>query len=119
MRTLAAAVALTLAALQAPTPASARDAGILYEVWHSSASAAMGKVKAMGGELLTTELVIQSNGALLLDDVYQKYGLSGDIWNAQPAELGFYCLYKKRPGASGVALSLPWYLKDFFPVCAD
>lgn len=75
-----------------------RDAGILYEVWHTEAAVAMRKVQATGGQLLTTERVIQSAGALSLDDVYVKYGLNADIWNAEPADLGFYCLYRARAG---------------------
>jgi len=70
----------------------------------------------------TTELVLQSAGALTLDDVYGPYNasasefpsvfsapgfaprrlspvhaISADIYNAQPA-LGFYCLYRARAG---------------------
>ncbi len=102
---------------------AARDAGILYEVWHTRAAQAMERVKAEGGTQLTTELVIESAGAHSLDDVYGPYNvttkefpsvfsssgftargfsasshaLNADIWNAQPA-LGFYCLYRARPG---------------------
>jgi hypothetical protein len=72
----------------------------------------MKRVASEGGPQLTTELVIQSNGALSLDDVYGPFNasrrpaerslfspssLSADIYNAQPA-LGFYCLYRGRPG---------------------
>ena len=112
------ALALALAA----APASARDAGILYEVWHTRAAQAMARVAAEGGAQLTTELVIESAGARTLDDVYGPYNatpaefpsvfsapgfaarglhrvhaISADIWNAQP-DLGFYCLYRARPG---------------------
>lgn len=73
--------------------ANGRDAGILYEVWHSTAAHAMAQVKAAGGAQLTTELVIQSAGALSLDDVYVRHNISADIYNAQP-ELGFYCLWR-------------------------
>ena len=45
---------------------------------------------------LTTELVIESAGSLSLDDVY-RVGPASDIYNAQP-ELGYYCLYRARPG---------------------
>jgi hypothetical protein len=102
---------------------ASRDAGILYEVWHTRAAQAMARVKAEGGMQLTTELVIESAGAHSLDDVYGPYNvtatefpsvfsspgftargftasshaLNADIWNAQPA-LGFYCLYRARPG---------------------
>jgi hypothetical protein len=102
---------------------AARDAGILYEVWHTRAAQAMERVKSEGGTQLTTELVIESAGAHSLNDVYGPYNvttkefpsvfsssgftargfsasshaLNADIWNAQPA-LGFYCLYRARPG---------------------
>lgn len=47
---------------------------------------------------LTTELVIQSQGNLTLDMVYNpEKGPASDIYNVQPA-LGFYCLYRARPG---------------------
>lgn len=74
----------------------AGDAGILYEVWHGHAATAMATVAKMGGQQLTTELVIRSNGTLTLNDVYQPYNLSADIYNVQP-QLGFYCLYRSRP----------------------
>lgn len=79
--------------------AQAKDAGILYEVWHTMASQTMSQVKTRGGLQLTTEQVIQSNGRYTLNDVYQKYNLNGDIYNVQP-ELGFYCLFRKRPGTN-------------------
>ena len=74
------------------TVSLARDAGILYEVWHSHAAQAQAKQSPQ----LTTELVIQSNGNLTLGDVY-RVGAASDIWNVQPA-LGYYCLYRARPG---------------------
>lgn len=85
-------------AIAALAPACARDAGILYEVWHTRAAAAMATVRARGDPQLTTELVIQSQDTaapLSLDDVYR--GLPADIWNAQP-QLGFYCLWRARAG---------------------
>lgn len=91
-RVLLATVGLALA-----VSTEGRDAGILYEVWHSSAANTYKKVKAAGGVQLTTELVVRSAGNLTLDDVFVKYGLNGDIFNVQP-QLGFYCLYRARPG---------------------
>jgi len=73
-----------------------RSAGILYEVWHTSAAQAMKQVVQKGGRPLTVETVIRSNGTLTLNDVYGPYGISADIYNVQPT-LGFYCLYRKRP----------------------
>ena len=34
---------------------------------------------------------------MTLNDVYVKYGLNSDIWNVEPKDLGFYCLYRHRP----------------------
>jgi hypothetical protein len=84
--------------LLAPLVLSQRDAGILYEVWHTRAAHAMAAVRAKGLPQLTTELVIQSQDAaapLSLDDVYR--GAAADIWGAQP-QLGFYCLWRARAG---------------------
>lgn len=92
----ASCITLVLVSLLQATVAQ-RSAGILYEVWHTRAAQLMANVTALGGTQLTTELVLRSNGALQLNDVYVKYGLNGDIWNAQP-QLGFYCLWRKRAG---------------------
>lgn len=95
---------LAFSGRQADEPSSARadsetrSAGILYEVWHARAANLMRQVKEKGGEQLTVERVLRSNGAKKLDDVYGPYGLGGDIYNVEPAELGFYCLYTKRDG---------------------
>lgn len=68
----------------------------------------MARVAASGGAQLTTELVVQSAGALTLDDVYAVHNISGDIYNAQP-RLGFYCLWRSAsptaplPNCSGIA----------------
>eukprot|EP00947_MAST-08B_sp_MAST-8B-sp1_P001965 g1965.t1 len=81
------------------TPPSGRSAGILYEVWHSEAATAMAEVKARGLPVLTTERVIRSNGTLQLADVFPAaHGpfSSADIYNVEPAVLGFYCLSSKR-----------------------
>ena len=78
--------------------AQARDAGVLYEVWHTRASSAMRDVLAKGEPQLTTELVIESQDTptpYSLDDVYR--GVAADIYNAQP-QLGFYCLWRARAG---------------------
>ena len=78
----------------------------------------MARVAAENGTQLTTELVIQSAGALTLDDVYGPYNvsareypsvfqstassISADIYNVQPG-LGYYCLYRSRPGQAPAA----------------
>ena len=59
-------------AAAAAAPASpARQAGILYELWHTEAAAAMAQVKSQGLPILTTERVIRSDGKTILDDVYR------------------------------------------------
>jgi hypothetical protein len=63
-------------ALAIQAAASTPTAGILYEVWHSRAAQAM----ALQEQKLTTELVIQSAGALTLDDVYSR-GPASDIYS--------------------------------------
>ena len=84
--------------------AGERSAGILYEIWHSEAAAAMAQVKSHGLPQLTTEAVIRSDGNHTLTDVFPLVPnvswYSGDIYNVEPAELGFYCLYKARDEAS-------------------
>lgn len=67
-----------------PLRPNGKDVGILYEVWHAWASTAMRNVKKAGGQQLTTEVILRSNGKLTLDDVYKKYKLSGDIYNVEP-----------------------------------
>lgn len=92
--------AMAAAVAGAGVPAAQRRAGILYEVWHAGAATMMAQVAAKGAPQLTTELVIQSNGTLTLDDVYIKpLGSEGDIWNVQP-QLGF-CLYGREGGREG------------------
>jgi hypothetical protein len=68
------------------------DVGILYEVWHTRAAQAMARQSPQ----LTTELVLESDGNLTLNDVF-RVGPPADIFNVQP-EPGFYCLYRARPG---------------------
>jgi len=77
--------------------ALAKDVGILYEVWHSRSALSMQHIAKVGGTNLTTERVIQSKGKYTLNDVYGPYNLNADIYNAEP-QLGFYCLYRRRPG---------------------
>eukprot|EP00939_MAST-03C_sp_MAST-3C-sp1_P001369 g1369.t1 len=77
-----------------------KSVGVLYEVWHTAAATSMAMVKTKGLEQLTVERVIRSNGKHTLNDVYGSFppGVlpALDIWNVEPAELGFYCLYRKR-----------------------
>jgi hypothetical protein len=52
---------------------------------------------------LTTERVIRSDGNFTLDDVYPATKgpwVDKNIYNVEPAELGFYCLYKAADAAA-------------------
>ena len=74
-----------------------KQVGILYEVWHCNAAESYAMLKMHGKDQLTTELVIQSDGNMTLDDVFPP-GIpvpAKDIYNVQP-QLGFYCLCSKR-----------------------
>jgi len=75
---------------------------VLYEVWHTAAAQLMAKVQATGKPVLTTERVIRSDGNYTLADVYAPIGTVGDIYNVEP-QLGFYCLYRPRPGEAPLA----------------
>jgi len=59
------------------TLAAARDAGVLYEVWHTPSALAMQRVIAQGGRPLTVETVIRSNGTSTLDDILKPYNVTG------------------------------------------
>ena len=80
--------------------------GILYEGWHGFAADAMRTVsERFGGPQLVVEQVLRSNGALRLSDMLDKYNLShsadGFVYHVTP-QLGFYCLYRARPGETGL-----------------
>ena len=86
-----------------------RDAGVLYEIWHTTAAHLMHRVQASGAtQPLTVESVIRSDGKHDLDGVFDgpspllPAGFSPDIYNVQP-QLGFYCLYRPRPGENVTA----------------
>lgn len=78
--------------------------GMFYLVWHAPAATAMQTIASKGGTQLTIEDVIRSNGAHSYSDIYEKYGVEGDAmalyWNVRP-KLGFYCIYRARPGETG------------------
>ena len=75
---------------------SGRDAGILYEVWHTPAAHLMHLQAKAGSPQLTVEKVIQSSGNLTLDDVFRGAGVppgfTPDIYNVEPT-LGTSCLF--------------------------
>ena len=87
--------------------AASRTVGILYNVNFVQAAQLQAQVAALGAAPLTTELVLRSDGALTLDDVYgrglplnvssSRAAILSQIYGAQPA-MGFYCLYTRRPG---------------------
>ena len=86
-----------------------RDAGVLYEVWHAGASHLARRVKASGvTHPLTVETVIRSDGKHSLDEVFTgpnpevPPGFNPDIYSVEPL-LGFYCLYRPRPGENVTA----------------
>jgi hypothetical protein len=112
------ALAASLLAPLRPAGSSAataiRDAGILYEVWHTPAAHLVHRVQASGAtHPLTVEGVIRSDGNYTLSDVktgparevppgYTADGVDQMIYNAEPS-LGFYCLYRPRPGENVTA----------------
>ncbi len=108
-RRKAAAALLALLMLCASTNAAARDAGVLYEIWHASAAHLMHRVAASGAtQPVTVETVIRSNGKHTLGGVFEgptpelPAGFTPDIYNVKP-QLGFYCLYRPRPGENVTA----------------
>lgn len=73
---------LLLAALLPQLPAGApTGVGILYNVNTVQAAQAQAAVMRLGAPPLTTELVIRSDGALTLDDVYGR-GLALNLTNS-------------------------------------
>jgi hypothetical protein len=110
------------AATATTPPSSPRSAGILYEVWHSAAAMSMAQVKEHNQPQLTVETVIRSNGKHTLNDVFppakNTSWYSGDIYNVEPAELGFYCLYRARDEAACNKTVPPTpYFPPPFPDC--
>ena len=71
-----------------------------YEGWHGPAVAG----QLAGHRQLTVEDVVRSNGSLTFADMHAGLNLSA-AWNfhfhKQPLD-GFYCLYRARPGETGV-----------------
>ena len=105
MAGVAAAAALAVLASAPPQ----RDAGILYEVWHAPAAHLARRVKASGAtQPLTVESVIRSDGKHSLGEVFAgpnpeiPPGFQPDIYSVEPL-LGFYCLYRPRPGENVTA----------------
>ena len=67
--------------------AQPRDAGILYEIWHTGAAHLMHRNKRLNLSTLTVERVIQSDGNLTLNDVFPQGiqpGFIPDIYNVEP-----------------------------------
>jgi hypothetical protein len=81
--------------------------GALYGVWQGPAANAMNVVKSLGGEQLSVESVIKSNGSLTMDMIYDQWGNASAInanfyWQVTPS-LGYYCIYRKRANESAGA----------------
>jgi hypothetical protein len=94
-------IAETLVGNDVPAP----RVGMFYLVWHAPAATAMRSVVTKGGLALSIEDVLRSaGGAHAFDDVLRKWGLEGEAmsfyWQARP-QLGFYCIYRARPGETG------------------
>ena len=72
---------------------------LLYEAWQAYAANASATIAAMGGERLSVEAVMRSNGSLVLADIWDRYNVTaltqGFFWQEEPL-LGFYCIYRKR-----------------------
>ena len=100
------ATLLLLALLLSAAAGAPRGVGVLYNLNTVQAAQAQAAVARLGAPQLTTELVIRSDGALTLADVYGRglalnltnSSLLNQIYGAQPAALGYYCLYTARPG---------------------
>ena len=93
-----------------PPPAARAPSGpvvsLLYEGWQAYAANATAYVQSLGGEALSVEAVIRSEGNRTLADVWSPGGAGaltqGFFWQEQP-QLGWYCLYRKRASeAEGV-----------------
>jgi hypothetical protein len=86
--------------------AFARDAGVLYEVWHTPSALAMQQVVAQDGHPLTVEMVLRSNGTSTLDDILKPYNLTGTAFGDN--EL-LYCsgFVAERPGVQTCFIQRP------------
>lgn len=99
-RALLAALAACLASALSPPTAGRRSVGILFNVNTVQSAQLQAQVAALGAAPLTTELVLRSDGALTLDDIYgrglplnissSRAAIQSQIYGAQPA-LGYYC----------------------------
>ena len=102
------AAAASTDAAHTTAEASPRDAGILYEIWHTAAAHLMHRVAAAGVAPLTVEAIIRSDGKRNLGEVFNgpkpeiPKGYEPDIYNVEPT-LGFYCLYRPRKGENATA----------------
>jgi hypothetical protein len=80
---------------------------MLYDVWHAYASTAVRTQS--GGNVTSVETILQSNGNMRLENVYSNPGAAaGFYYHSTPANLGPYCLYRKRQNeTSGVLPDCP------------
>ncbi len=93
-------IAESLVGTDVPSP----RVGMFYLVWHGPAANAMRTLAGKGAPQLTIEDVVRSNGTKKLADMLQVHGLEGDAmafyYHVRP-KLGFYCVYRARPGETG------------------
>lgn len=93
-------IAETLVGADVPSP----RVGMFYLVWHAPPANALRTIATKGSAQLTIEDLVRSDGAKKLADVLQVHGLEGDAmafyYQAKP-KLGFYCVYRARPGETG------------------
>lgn len=84
--------------------------GILYSVWHAPAADALRRVANKGGAQLAVEDLIRTG--VPSTDVYARWGIDAAseamsfFYQARPS-LGFYCLYRARPGEAGLIPDCP------------
>jgi len=99
-------IAETLVGTDVPSP----RIGMFYLVWHAPPATAFSKIAGKGGAQLTIEDLIRDNATNKFGDVLQKWGLEGEAmsfyYHSRP-KLGFYCVYRARPGETGVVPDCP------------
>ncbi|MBI2395763.1 MAG: hypothetical protein HYV09_39730 [Deltaproteobacteria bacterium] len=98
-------IAESLVGADVPSP----RVGMFYLVWHAPPATAMRAIAAKGATT-TVEDVLRSGGTKKLADVLQSSGLEGEAmafhYHVRP-KLGFYCIYRARPGETGHVADCP------------
>lgn len=75
--------------------------GLFYSGWHAYAAQTV-TAQTTPQPPITVEQVIQSNGGLTLEDIYQSStaGDAASFYYQHEPQAGFYCLYRKRRNES-------------------